>query len=378
MTQFQSLLLSAGDDEQTAALLRQVEEAAPGQGDAALQALVDRARQTASPDDYNAIGLALHALGRTDQAVGLFQNLVEQFPDGDTYRMNLAALSGQLGQSALCRVQLRHVIEHGADERMRRLASDQLDGYEKFVGLDLDSIRLRDLQLRSLRGRVAGGRATASDFVNLGRLILKQSTLEGRLDLFDEAAQTLQKGAAAFPHDVAMLELLLFCHVRAGRDTDVDAVSLRLEKIDPHSSVLAQLRASRDVDAEAWSRKMAARCQHLLGVISNGTSDEKEAALTELQRISAGAPANVNYRVSYAFGLIIVGKRTEALAEAMALDTIERPEHAFHFNLGQVLWGTGDPARGRRHLNLAIEYATSDEERRDVHERIADLERPKQ
>jgi len=49
--------------------------------------------------------------------------------------------------------------------------------------------------------------------------------------------------------------------------------------------------------------------------------------------------------------------------------------HTFHFNLGQVSWLCGDAERGRHHLNLAMQYPGNDQEREDVRERIADLER---
>jgi hypothetical protein len=63
-----------------------------------------------------------------------------------------------------------------------------------------------------------------------------------------------------------------------------------------------------------------------------------------------------------------------ALAEELAAE----PDltHAEDFNIGQVFW-FADQQRGRAHLAAAYAKAANDEERRDVDEVIAILERPR-
>jgi len=130
-----------------------------------------------------------------------------------------------------------------------------------------------------------------------------------------------------------------------------------------------------DDETGRWSDDMNARAQQLLMEIQNGDAAQVEAALAELARIACGAPANWNYRLNYAFGLLIAGRSDDAVAEAGVLAEQDIPEHSFHFNLGQIFWGSGAVEQGRHHLGLALEYATTDEERQDVFDRLAELDR---
>ena len=47
--------------------------------------------------------------------------------------------------------------------------------------------------------------------------------------------------------------------------------------------------------------------------------------------------------------------------------------HRDHFHLGQIFWIWGDPEKGKYHLNLALAYASDDQERQDVKEVVTYL-----
>src|SRR5262249_14769277 len=96
--------------------------------------------------------------------------------------------------------------------------------------------------------------------------------------------------------------------------------------------------------------------------------------LAELGRLVATMPDNTEYRLQYAIALMIAGENEAATQQAELLGAFPTNDHSFHFNLGQLFWFTGDSKQGREHLKLALAYAKDDDERRDVHERIAYLE----
>ena len=49
--------------------------------------------------------------------------------------------------------------------------------------------------------------------------------------------------------------------------------------------------------------------------------------------------------------------------------------HDVHFHLGQIFWICGDRARGRHHLELAVQFATTEEERKGAIQVLSDFEK---
>jgi hypothetical protein len=74
------------------------------------------------------------------------------------------------------------------------------------------------------------------------------------------------------------------------------------------------------------------------------------------------------------FGEYMNGNLALAVALAEALEGESGLSHEEHFNIGQVFWHH-DEGRGRGHLAAAYEKAATEQERRDVDEVIAMLER---
>src|SRR5258708_39812461 len=371
---FEAHLFASRNDPNDEKLFDRIRNGVQAEREASLAQLIERAQLSQQPDDVCAAALGMHWAGRNSEARNVFSALVERHPDNDLFRLNLAAMHSQLGEIDLCRHQLRHLQEHAQDERTRSEAREQLAGYERFLGIGKDDLKFKELQLRSLRSRVTRGEATPADYLSLGRKLIQASMVEGSRDPLDEAVRWMTEGSKAFRRDVALIEHLVLCYLRSGQERLAHEAAIRLEKIFPRSEVLALLkRQPGDQEVKEWSESMQSRSHQLMLDVQNGDAAKQRAALAELARMVANAPSNPSYRLSYAFALLIVGDRAEGLKQAEALAAQRSDSHSFHFNLGQIFWGCGDSRRGREHLRLALEYAQSEEERQDVHERLTDL-----
>jgi hypothetical protein len=128
-------------------------------------------------------------------------------------------------------------------------------------------------------------------------------------------------------------------------------------------------------DTSGWGRDMSQRVDHLLGQVAGDDPALREPALSDLRRIVEQYPQNPNYRVNYDFARMVIGDREEAARQAKILDTADELSHSFHFNLGQIFYYSGDPVKGRAHLELAAKYANDEQERHDACERISNLEK---
>lgn len=342
----------------------------------ALDELVQYAQRAGQLDVWNAAGVGLHLAGRHDQATSIFEQLVQAAPDHDVYRLNLATSLSQTVQVERCRLQLRHVAEHGSTEQARGYAAEQLRGYEEFLGLSGRDRKLRDLQIASLRRSLGQPGAPAASYVSLARMLYMRSMSDGDEQGLAEATAVLEKGQVAFPDETPILELLIVCYLRHDPEGRLPGVASRLEQVAPHSPVLRRLEGVTDERVRDWVAHMAQRMRSLFASVSDNDSSpaSRQAALDDLGRIVSMYPDNPDYRVTYAFALLVLGRKEDALAQARILDPVAIESHSFHFNLGQIFWLGGDAERGRHHLNLALLYAADDQERQDARERIADLD----
>lgn len=341
----------------------------------ALHALLSRAREGMNPDEVSAYGIALHMVGWNVAAREVFTDLAARHPERDDFRLNLATVHSQLEEVALCQYHLAHLAEHAGSEEMRRTACIQLESYRRFLGIDEVNTRLRELQLAAIRARAARGVASASDYLAAARKHIQVHRVNGDAGSLRDAEQAVSDGLATFQDAPELLELRVLVGFKLGNDAIANEAALRLEKVAPDSPVLASMQQLGRLDnAGQWFDDMNARAQQLLMEIQDGDAARVDAALADLARIAGGAPANWSYRLNYAFGLMIAGRSDGALAQAAVLAEQDIPEHSFHFNLGQIFWGSGAVKQGRHHLGLALKYATTEEERQDVFDRLAELD----
>jgi hypothetical protein len=190
-----------------------------------------------------------------------------------------------------------------------------------------------------------------------------------------QSRAALEAGVARYPDDVTLLELLVSAYLAGDPEQRLDETMRHLEKLAPDSPVFDVITQVSREDTSDWGHDMMLRVDRLLAQVAGDNPALRAPALSDLRRIVEQFPDNATYRVNYAFALMIVGEREEAMRQAKILDSLENASHSFHFNLGQIFHYCGDKAKGRVHLELAVKYASNEQERRDAWDRIADLEK---
>jgi tetratricopeptide (TPR) repeat protein len=355
-------------------LLDQIDHGDSVQQRAAIDQLLALAEKSNDPDNWNVAALGLHRLQRFDEEIDILTQLVEKFPSTDVYRLNLATAYSQVESIDLCRFHLRFLIDHAFTEEMRHLGDEQLRGYESFLGLGESDTRLRDLQVNFLEESIVVDPAAPRNYIELSRLMTRISKFEPGEDLFGRAAEVLEQGLTACTDRQEILENLSFCYLHADPKQRMNAVVKELEAIAPDSRILESLANVFRQGGGSGSEALATRVQMLMQQVGQKDEALSEAALRDLARVVETYSDTTSYRLSYAFCLGMTGRTEEAMRQAERLDQVQNREHGFHFNLGQIFWWSGDPARGRYHLQLAVQYATSEEERKDARDRIAELE----
>jgi hypothetical protein len=376
MSEFVLTFMQSKVDNEASELLHRIHQGSGADVNQALSELGSRAERSNDPDDWNALGIGLHYAGQSDRSTHVFGFIVQHNPERDVYRLNLAISYAQIAQIELCRYHLRQLAEHGSTEEWRRIGREHLDGYERFLGLTEADQKLRELQIRSLRMAIDSPERTSDDFVTLARLLLFRSKLEPGGDWLSQSTSVLEKGREFFPHQKEILELLIATYLREDPENRLHETITQLEKLDPNSAVL-KLLVVNDEETTTFSQNINQRADELmrLTIDNRDKADIREAALHDLERIVATHPQNSDCRLIYAFTLMGLRRCEAALEEARKLAEVPHNSHSFHFNLGQIFWLCGAPVQGRHHLDIAFRHAKDEQERQDVRNRIAELER---
>jgi len=375
MPEFRALIISTARSPQTEKFLIRIKEGTASERDSAIDQLFKLAQKEDNLDTWNTVGVGLHFAGRNDEAARVFDMLVQSDPANDAYRLNLATCYSQNQQIALCREQLLYVAEHGSTEENRKLGREQLQGYDSFLGNTEPDRKLADLQIGSLRQRIAKSSKKTEDFKNLARLLLKRGALDPAGTWLEQAVTVLESGTAAFPKETELLELLITCYLRHDPNRRLDAALKRLERIAPDSRVFSILADLNEDKGRQFANNNQARADDLMQQVLRGDESRRNAALQDLARLVNMYGDNPFYRGYYAFALVVCGQHAAALQQAEILERNPADTHSFHFNLGQVYWLCGDAKKGRQHLQLAYDYADNDQERKDAKDRISDLAR---
>jgi tetratricopeptide (TPR) repeat protein len=346
----------------------------PHEVGAALDELVRRAEASGgNPEAWAEAAQGFFVARMFPDAIHILRQLVERAPEQDTHRLNLAMAYWQIEDVELCRYHLAHLVKHGRTAELRDYARAQLEQYETSLGLTSRDGELAALQERSLQEQIAA----PTSYVRLGRLWNRQGKLAGDENATARVTALLEEGSRRFPQNIGILELLILCYLRHDPEGRLGDVMRALEKGDPESPVFQKLEGIVDsADAERHRRQMSGRANALLRQATKGDNAVRAAALSGLRRMIAVAPNNLDYRLTFAFALGANGAHSEALEQATLLSRQSIESHSYHFNLGQIFWLSGDPTNGRRHLEMAFRYATNEQERQDVRDRIADLENP--
>jgi tetratricopeptide (TPR) repeat protein len=358
-----------------ARLMERVRTGDPSEQDAAISELAARAQKSNDRDDWNMVAMALFETRRFDQAISILDKLIQEFPNEDVIRLNLATAYSQVSQVGLCRHHLKYLAEHGGTEEIRKTGREQLEGYEQFIGLTDADTELRKLQIAALREATSIDGCPAEDFLRLGKLFRRAASIDPDGGWMDQSRSILEAGVAKYPQDVTLLEVLVSAYFSSDPEKRLDETLRRLERLAPDSQVFKVLTEVSRQDTSDWGRDMSERVQHLLEVVAGDDPALREPALADLRRVVEQYSQNPDYRLHYGFALMVMGDREEAARQAIILESMDEHSHSFHFNLGQIFYYCGDRVKGRAHLELAVKYANDEQERSDAWKLILDLEK---
>lgn len=373
MQQFRLEFFKKQASRESELLLQRIHNGSQLERAEALNELINNAKGTNHPDDWNLVGLGLHHSGYTNQAIKVFSDLVDQVPE-DIYRINLATAYSQIEQTELCKYHLTQLMSHGSTAEAREYGKAQLENYNRFLGLNDEDIKLRELQKASLRKKIRSNAHAPEHFVMLGRLLDKESRIQSDESKFIEAISVYEQGTSLYPNDVAILEHIIAAYLRYDPNNKLNETLQKLESLDPNSSFLDILHNLDDSDFDAFQQKNQQREAELLQLAASDDAKLKESALKDLRHMMTFFPQNPQYKLSYAFALSIAGKYNEALKEANELAAKPANSHPFHFNLGQTFWFCGEKDKARQHLKRAQELASNEQEIKDVEERLTYFE----
>jgi tetratricopeptide (TPR) repeat protein len=374
MKDFALPFLVTEENHQGRDLLRKIKNSPPGiERDNAIQELITMAKRSNEPTDWNLVGLGMFDCGRTDQAIKLFAELVDIYPGDDIFRFNLATCYSQHEEIEMCRYHLQQIVEKGNNPDNKTYARELLDN-DRFLGRSEDDAQLRQLQMKSLRKKIIVPDRRQEDFVALAKLLLLEFRMKNNEELLQEAVTVLEHANSLYPGHTEILGHLVLVYLHNGSQQKLDDAIRQLEQAAPDSPLLAKLSNIDDKTANDFSKKIYEQAGYLFQLVINNEGDIRERALKDLRRLVTVYPQNLHNRLYFAFALAVAGNTNDSLREANNLSVNPIPSHSFHFNLGQVFYICGDKERGRQHLDIALELAETNEEKKDVKERIEDLE----
>ena len=368
--------------EENIRLLDLVERATPEELERALGVLSGRAA-SGGPSDAHLLAVGLASARRFNEAIPVYQAAIEAAPERPEFRLNLAAAYVQTGQVELAGTTLDTAMAAAADGQVRMAGRtrDQVraafqrrrEEINRWTAWRDKQHQLLRLRVGMLRERVAGGDATVADRVRLTNDLLALRSFPGAEETLDEAGGVLEAALEAEPRNVGVLERLVFVYALS-RDGRLNDVLRQLEVVAPYSPALTAFARSgkaTDRESEAW-REKAESLFHV--AVTRLRTPEAEDALAALRQFVRRAPRSRKFRGMLMFGEYMNGNMAQAVALAEALEAESGLSHEEHFNIGQVFWHH-DEERGRAHLAAAYDKAATEQERRDVDEVIAMLDR---
>jgi tetratricopeptide (TPR) repeat protein len=371
---------ASSDSDKRRALIDQIRHASKSEQNAALNKLLQLAQESGGDEKaWSGLALGLFNAGRFEKALYIFRKLADTFPRNDLHRLNIATCHSQLAQFDLCRRQLKLIAADGSTPQTRQVASQQLIGLEEWLGQSSMDLKFNEMKIMALQERVDSGDAQEDDYVQVAGLLLRQESagLPGAEGLTERGLQILEQGATKFPQSVPILEHLAGFYIRLpGFEQHYEKTLLQIEKLAPDSPVLEAMNTTDD-EAREISKRIDERAHELMHRIlaNRGDADLINASLKELRRIVSMFGQVPEYRKTYAFALMTSGRHDEARQEAEILATMAGDLDDVHFHLGQIFWICGDQARGRHHLELAVQFATTEEDRKDAIQVLSDLEK---
>lgn len=360
------------------ALLGKIQSGLESEKEAALGELYERVHNSDDDRAWNLLGIGLLQTGRYTDAVEVFSFLNKNQPDNDLYRANLAASFSYAGQFELARFHYQYLADQAKTEEGRDYGRKGLASIQQALKEEENEKTYIDLQVAALLERRAQGEAGPNHYHRLAFIYLQREQTPEPPATLAEITALLEEGLAKYPQSIDILELLALCYSRTRNDDRLEATLRSIERIDPDHRVLQIFQNQEEQAVEKYENEMNERAFSLLNQMQSQDQAIRQAALADLRSMVTMFPANGWYRSVYGLALALNGRKADAIRQAEIAAETAGEDHSTHFHLGQIFWNSGDPDRGRKHLELSHRYAGSDEERRDVSELIAHFESERQ
>lgn len=133
------------------ALIEQIHHASKSEQDAALDQLLQLARESSGDEKaWSGYALGLFNAGAFEAALDVFRKLADAFPRNDIHRLNIATCHSQLAQFDLCRHQLKQTAADGATAQTRQIAAEQLTGLEEWLGQSSKDQQFRQMKIMAI------------------------------------------------------------------------------------------------------------------------------------------------------------------------------------------------------------------------------------
>jgi hypothetical protein len=188
-----------------------------------------------------------------------------------------------------------------------------------------------------------------------------------------KAQSLLELAVIDYPDATELLHALLHCCLVLDDSGRRDELMRLLEDLEPESTELSRLVAAVAAGGTDLALPASARAfSDLHGLISADAAETDDglrlAAVSDLGVLARRYPCSPNICMSYGFGLIQTGQLDLLRGYVDHLRLLERPAHVFHYNFCQLLYAVGEPELAQHHLDLAMRFATTEEERSDAAE----------
>jgi hypothetical protein len=341
-----------------------------------LQSLLRNYQTTGSPADLNKLGLGLVEAKRFTDAAYVFRKLVALGGTSSQVainRLSLGSVFEDLGWYACSEYQRKEAMNSTSDEETQNLCRNQLEHLSEVVSSEETEAKFQWLKFECAVEDIELGSPGLTHYEHLARAARGTFDPDPQRGRTAKAQSLLECAVIDYPDATELLHALLHCCLVLGNSERRDELMRLLEDLEPESTELSRLVAAVAAGGLDPALPASARAfSDLHGLVSADTAEADQglrlAAVSDLGALAHRYPCSLDICSSYAFGLIQTEQLEFLRGYIDHLRLLERPVHVFHYNFCQLLYVLGEPELARHHLDLAIRFATTREERSDAAE----------
>jgi hypothetical protein len=336
--------------------------------------LLRKYQNTGSLEDLNSFGLGLVQAQRFVDAAHVFQRLValgDAYPQSVINHLSLGSVYEDLGWYACSEYQRNEATRGADDEEIKDLCRNELEHLSEAVNWEQAEAEFQRLKFACAVETIELGSVELVQYEHLARATHHTFDPDPEQGRTAKAQSLLECAVVDYPDSAELLYAQLHCCLVLRDSKRRDELMRMLEDLEPESIELSLIVANVAAgDADPALPRSARSFLDLHNLISADPTEADRAprlaAVSDLRALARRYPCSLDICTSYAYGLMQTGQ-LELLHDYVGhLRLLERPEHNFHYNFCQFMQALGEPRLVRHHLDLAMQFATTPEERSDV------------